>query len=842
MFYSSQGVPTSKPTEVEDGEVDDAKLSGAASATNVIKSAPESRGTPEASLAASTAPSTNEPKKSDILLRREQIQRENAAKALAQSPSNPLDRSENSRNFTPTSLPDRGPHNLPSRPELPFPDRQPLDRHRHGDRRDARDGRDRDARVPRLPDLNRLDRPGDRTREYPPNDRRGAEITSRDFGRPSDRSAAPERERVRLDPPRWTADSARENSERAANNARMNESSGRLSRETAMPPPRIPAASSDRGPNINPERLSQVNPERQEIINPERAALISGGNASEARSDSPRRLREERDRPSPRQQSPRRHQSDRDHSDSRREDRTGRNGPSDNHSASRARIDEPVPAPPAGPRGDRSVERTGERGDRSSFQPIQPQPRPVDLDHGRLNNTNTRQQQSDPNFGRLNTTAQDIPSGPRDRNSRARNPSRRESGRVTTEMPRPPTPEMQPPTGPSGRHPRRTASGQFDPAPITANSLPTTPAAAPSPSPSISVHPDRLKHLAQGPQPSPSTPQSANQSPAPPMYQDRSRAFGNETPPVRPPPSQVSSGNSRPHMPSVVIGGPPSGPKASQASQASPITPGANGLAAPTGPASGTERNNRGRQRGGNQISSINNLLQQGGQQNAPDRGHRGRGSARAGGPPEMPTSASAVSVPPPPPIARLEGRDMGRDTINSERVDLITGSSPAVDDRDRERSSRRHQSGRHSRRNSKSPDRPRDMKRGPPEEERAARSEHRDRRNDRGDGERERHVARTPPRDIVPGRDLAGGAPRESGRDRERDRDSGRRDGREREGHEATWPGEKGPERGSGGRTRDARGDERRDGRGREDSGRKRRSEEGAMESRGHDKRPRRN
>jgi THO complex subunit 2 len=320
---------------------------------------------------------------------------------------------------------------------------------------------------------------------------------------------------------------------------------------------------------------------------------------------------------------------------------------------------------------------------------------------------------------------------------------------------------------------------------------------------------------------------------------------------VRPPPTQVNSGNPRPHIPSIITGGPPSGPKASQAS---PITSGANGLAAPTGPASVTERNIRGRrERGGNQISSINTLLQQGGQQNALDRGHRGRGVARAGGQPETPVSTPATLVPPPPPPppGRPEARDLGRDMVNSERVDLITGNAPANDDRDRERSSRRERSGRHSRRGSRSPDRTRDMKRGPPEEDRAPRSEHRDRRSDRGEGERERHQGRSPHRELIPGRDM-GGPPRESGRDRERDRDSGRRDGRERDGardaHDAGWPGERGErglERGSGGRNRDARGefrgDERRDGRGRDDSGRKRRSEEGMMDSRGQDKRPRR-
>ncbi|TVY19663.1 THO complex subunit 2 [Lachnellula arida] len=809
---SSLGVVTPKPTEVEDGEVDDAKISGVVPTTSAVKPASNSRSTSEANSAAPVVPSGAEPKKSDVLLRREIIQRENAAKALAST------RPENTRNSTPSSLPDRGSHNLPSRPELPFPGRQQLDRHRHGDRRD---GRDRDARDPR---------------EYPPGDRRGGDPNPREFGRPSDRNVGPERERVRLDPPRWTPDSSRENLERAANNNRMNETSGRLSRENGMPPPRTAAVPSDRGTTTDPERLPQVNLERQELINPERAALISGSKSSDTRSVSPRRLREDpRDRLSARSQSPRRHTSDRDHLDSRRNDSSSRGGPADGYGPSHIRNEEPAPPPPAGPRSDRPPDRIGERGDRAPFQSTPPQTRLVDPDHGRLN-TNSRQQ-ADPNFGRLNATTQDIPSGPRDRNTpRNRNSSRRDA-RGPTEMPRPPTPEKQPPTGPSsGRHSRRTASGQFDTISIATSSVPTTPAA---PSPSSSIHPDRLKHLgSQAAQPSAPAPHSANPSPTPAMYQERNRTFGNETPPVRPLPTQVNSGNSRPHMPSVITGGPPSGPKASQAS---PITPGGNGFAAPTGPASATERNVRGRrERGGNQISSINTLLQQGGQQNAP--GHRGRGVARASGQPEAPTSNPATPIapppPPPPPPGRPEARELGRDMVNSERVDLITGNAPVSDER---------------RGNAAVAENDPDAtavavpERGPPEEERAPRSEHRDRRSDRGEGERERHPGRSPHRELIPGRDM-GGAVRDSGRDRERDRDSGRRDGRERdaarEAHEAGWSGERGdrvPERGSGGRNREARGDERRDGRGRDDPGRKRRSDEGMIDSRGHDKRPRR-
>ncbi|TVY83037.1 THO complex subunit [Lachnellula suecica] len=836
---SSLGILAPKPTEVEDGEVDDAKNPAAGSTTTAGQ--PASASTPgklpEDQPATPSASSIVEPKKSEVLLRREQfLQRENAAAKLAhpQPHSNVPSRPENPRNLTPSSAPDRGPHNLPSRPEVSFPGRQQPDRRGHTDRRDGRDSR--------LSDSNRTDRPGDRPRDYPPGDRRGGEPNPRDFGRPSDRSGGSNHDRARLDPPRWTADSPRDNLERTALNNRMSENNGRLSRDNPMPPPRMNTASLDRGPTINPERLSQVAPERAEIIDPGRAALISSGNSSDVRSESPRRPREEsRDRPAPRPLSPRRHASGRDHLDSRRDDRSGRNGPADGYPSSRGSMDEPAP-PPAGPRGDRPTDRVGDRGDRSNFQQNQSQARPVDPEHGRLNS----RQPLDPNFGRLNATTQDIPSGPRDRNPRSNRaaPTRRD-GRVSSELPRPPTPEKQPPTGPS-RHPRRSGSGQFDSIATTvANSLPTTPVA---PSPSGSIHPDRLKHLGSQAQVT-APPPPPNPSAAPPMHPDRVNTFAPEIP-VKSSPNHINSNHTRPPVPAVAAG-PPSGPKASQSS---PITPGGNSFAAPTGPASSNERN-RGRrgERSGNQITAINTLIQQGGQQNAPERGHRGRGTVRAGG--DTPISAPSTPVippppPPPPPHGRPDIRDIGRDMVNSERVDLITGNATPNDDREKERGSRRERSGRHSRRSSRSQDRNRDPKRGAPEEDRASRSDHRDRRSDRSEGERERHQARSPHRDIAQGREM-GGSVRESARDRERDsgrRDSGRERDPARDGHDGGWPGERGdrgPERGSSGRNShnrgEVRGEERRDGRGREDGGRKRRSDGEGMMDRGHDKRPRR-
>ncbi|CAG8957333.1 hypothetical protein HYFRA_00010757 [Hymenoscyphus fraxineus] len=829
---SSTSISTPKLGEVEDGEVDDAK--NAAAGAKSTKPALDAMATTPAPQAAP------EPKdgRSEVLIQRERIRRENAAKAqsAAQSHSSAPSRPDTSRVNNSMVLPDRGPLSLPSRPEVPFPGRS-LDRHRqHPDRRDIRD-----------PGPGRMDRPGDRPREYNGIDRRG-EPGARDFGRLPDRIPGPDRERTRPDPPpRWTPDSSRDNAniDRAANSGRSNDGNGRMPRENGMPPPRALGVSADRGaPPINPDRLDRISHATPDLINPERAALIS----SDVRSESPRRHRDDRDRGGPRVQSPpRRHGSDRDHLEGRRDDRSSRAGPGDNHS-SRGRNDE-IP-PPAGPRNDRPSERTLDRNDRSGAFQSPPNPRTVDPNHGRLNPA----PQQDPSFGRLNPApTQDIPSGPRDRHLRgSRNISgpARSDGRDTRVQPeqivRPPTPEKQPPTGPaSGRHSRRTASGQFDNVSLQSGSAPSTPTVGAA-STAMHTHPDRMRVIGSNPQ----TPVAT-----PPMHPDRMKAaFGSEPhsrPPLPPNQMHSSGGRNRPPVPAVNTATPPSGPKGVQQS---PITPNSNGMVPPTGPSSNNERQQRG---GGarRQLTGINSMLQQAGQ---PDRMNvRGRGGARGGMQQESPISASPNSmIPPPPPPP--PGRPGPRDQI-PDRVELFDNNeAPPVEDREKERSSRRP--GRHSRRSSRSPDRVRESKRTGADDERPSRSEHRERRGgDRGlerDPERERHPGRSPHRDLVTGRE-PGGSSRDGGRERDSHRESGRRDGRERDvvrdPHEVPWNGDRGgSERTVGGRSREdrpSRGDDRRGGEGRDtrgsrgdDSGRKRRGDEGGMDSRGHEgKRPRR-
>ncbi|KAH6715946.1 transcription factor/nuclear export subunit protein 2-domain-containing protein [Leptodontidium sp. MPI-SDFR-AT-0119] len=865
---SSQGASAPKvPTaaEVEDGEVDDAKTTRA---TTKSSASVENTRDSKHPLPPATA---LESKKMDVLAERDRFK---AAKALQSMPGNVPSRPDIGRNLPPTSLLDQRSPNLPSRPDAPFPSRDLLDRHpRHGERRDGRDSRIQESRLDRTSSrpgdrpVERLgDRPGDRPREFPGTERRAPEPATREFGRSSDRVPGSDRERTRPDPPpRWTADSAREKLERTAQAREVD--SGRLSRD--MPPPRASAQPSDRVPTTTSDRSPAVIPERQEIINPERAALISADKNPPSRSNSPRRGREEpRERISSRPQSPRRHGADKDHSDSRRDDRPSRNGPQESYNSPRSRIEDVQP-PPAGPRSDRTAER--ERSgphDRPAFQPTQPPPRSLDPDHGRLNAAS--RPQPDPNFGRLTAPAPDIPSGPRDRNTRGNRmgnaPAPPRPNARSGELPRPPTPEKQPPTGPSGgRHPRRSASGQFDSTPVASgpNATPATPV---TPSPASAIHPDRLKHLG-GPVAQPQVQPQTPQQPAGGIHPDRLRAFSSDDPVKPQAQSQMNHNNnnrSRPNVPPLATSGPPSGPKGSQAS---PVHPGPNGFAAPTGPASATERAARGGRR---QLAGINTMLQQAGQQNTPERVNiRGRGGRMSTGMgPETPISGPptpSLPVPPPPPgppPARQEtARDPGRDLINPARADLITGAEAPNKERDQDRSGRRERSGK-SRRSSRSPGRDRESKRGAPDDGYSQRTEYRDRSDrragERGEAEKDRHQSKSSPapaRDLMAGRESTGG--RDSGRDRERgdrDRDSSRRDGRERDitrDPNSGWSGERGNERGGGRSSRDTRssgdlrgsGEDRRDGRSsREEGSRKRRSDEGGMESRsGHDKRVRR-
>jgi THO complex subunit 2 len=872
-------------SEVEDGEVDDAKASTSAEpagGTAITAQGIPTANTPKAPvpLPENSSPSTPLP------VRVEPVPRASTPKAPASMPSQsgPAQRSDNSRSFS-SSILDKQHPGLPSRPDVPFPSHR-LDRHmssRPGERRDGHQIRG--------------DRPGDIMRDRPRDslERRGLDNIPRDLNRPSDRSLGPDRERDRHDPirrggePRDSRD-ARENRDlrdrSSMDNMRLPDTNGRLTRGDAMGPPRPATLQSDRASStLNAERLLPVNAER----------LAHMPTNNEQRPDPPRGGREEhRDRPPSRPHSPRRVDSyiaERDHLHGRRNDRSniGRSSISDMQDFPRNRHDEQWAAP-AGPRDDRPSDRgTSERGrDSSTFQPSQPPPRSLDPDHGRLNQTS--RPQPDPNFGRLNSgPPPPIPSGPRDRNMRLGGgpgganrmpsvPQSRFEGRSTQQdPPRPPTPDRQPPTGPaSNRPPRHSAPGQFDaPAPPTIPASSSTVAA----SLTTSIHPDRLKHLdtieSQGNLQS--TPQQASPPPLPTVpslvsgvHPDRLKAIHGDQGPPRPPPlPAIQTANIRSstiNAPSPVSSGPPLGPKGHHSSNNTPSTP--NGMSAPTGPASNIDRT-RGPRR---QLAGIQNTLQQAGQQgperfgdrvtNIRGRSTRNSGLNSPGVEPHSPSGPPTPTMPTPRPDAR-EGfmpSDRNRDVISSDRPDLFSnrGHNGLDNDHERERadshtrvrdgppaSGRRERSDRHnSRRNSREHSPARDHR-----EDREQRSGREPRiLDDPSRSGEEYRGRRTGERDR-----RQGGSSEMSGRGGEREL-GGRRDGgdKNRAGPslELEWSGNQSDLiRGSGGR-RDGRSgvnDGRRDSRGgREDgsgSSRKRRTDESGLggDIRGHDKRPRR-
>ncbi|RAL62149.1 hypothetical protein DID88_002633 [Monilinia fructigena] len=416
-------------------------------------------------------------------------------------------------------------------------------------------------------------------------------------------------------------------------------------------------------------------------------------------------------------------------------------------------------------------------------------------------------------------------------------PQGRRDGRLANspaDIPRPPSPDKQPPTGPSGgRHPRRLGPGQIEPTSSAHTASPTTSVTS---APTSGVHPDRLKHLGpQSTQPPVQAPPVATAAPSG-MHPDRVRSFGGQAAAANIPSSHQENTRSRPTAPPLQTQVAPLGPK-SQA-QNSPVSR-MNG--APTGPASSNERAPRGG-RQPNLINNINRMLEETKHPQGQER--RGR---RQGGQPQTPISGPPTPIlpppPPPPGPPPAQTRDSGRDLINPARADLIGNPASGNDDRGRgdrgERGSRNDRSTR-SRRTSPS-DRNRDQKRGgPPEEERSSRGEHRSRGGDRElvDWKWKREW---------------------TGRARNRDRDSSRRDNHggdrdsQRDQHDAAtgsgnWlnpPDNRGGDRGDRRNQRSDRSDRGdRDGRGMRDdgsSGRKRRSDADGLREGGHDKRPRR-
>ncbi|KAK7704838.1 THO2 plays a role in transcriptional elongation [Diaporthe eres] len=244
-------------------------------------------------------------------------------------------------------------------------------------------------------------------------------------------------------------------------------------------------------------------------------------------------------------------------------------------------------------------------------------PRSHDSDRG-------RPAQQDPNYGRLNPipTVAEAPQGPRGRG--ARNSSRissmpsgpRSDGRMPPpDTNRAPSPDRQPPTGPSSSRPRRGPSAQFDHATNSSSAQPSMPAGG--------LHSDRGHQFEQ------------------PMHPDRLRHI------VPPPPPPREPSHSRPQVPPIHTSdrvATPTGPSASRQGQSShPNTPVAEQNAphsAPTGPSANKER-----QRGSvrRQLEKLQDNITPG---NKRDGDHRRPRQSMPDSDAQILTGASPVSTP----------------------------------------------------------------------------------------------------------------------------------------------------------------------------------------------------
>ncbi|KAF4122980.1 THO complex subunit 2 [Geosmithia morbida] len=428
-----------------------------------------------------------------------------------------------------STLPDRPPHNLPIRPDVPIPghysERYPHGQQRTTDRRDVRgprDARERETRDPR-----------DGREQQPHRDPREGWHGDVEW---NDRNRA--------------------NSGSAGQEPSMNPERAALFRQEGQDRPPRSAVRDTESPNVRGRRPPPHN-DTPDNVNPARPGLVGEG-ADNTPSRGPREMAREmaRDR-TPRTSSPRRsggrypEGSDQDHARP-----PSRPHPADGRSGGR----QPRERSPHAPRNYREGDRGGaplpDKG--SARDPPFPRDGP-DYDH-------RAGQHEDQNYGRLNpiqltATTGEIPSGPRGRGRGARahgpmppGPPDNSSGRYapgfgsssSQRMPSPQPTERQPPTGPSGRASSRRGYEPGPPGPST----PASSANAVQPervrnlnntsseahaAPAAGVHPDRLAQLGGG-----GGGDNSRNAPTPPSSSapDRSSRSSNDT---RPAPSTPSA-------------------------------------------------------------------------------------------------------------------------------------------------------------------------------------------------------------------------------------------------------------------------------------------------------------
>lgn len=650
----TQGSATTsmQPVEVEDGEVKDGKDSKSSSAPDHRE---QLRATPATSkpLGQDTGAAKEFANKDKPPVSSSRPATPKPNTAVPATTSSSAGRNDNSR---PSGT--RLPHSLPSRPDVPIPGysrRNPTP----DDRRDSpRDNREqippRELREPREPrdrhrDPRDVSREAREPRDHRPQDNtRGDRRDQHESGRLSERDwpSRPEPVSRRGEP---SADrDARPGRDRGQAFGR--DSRGPREQPVVVPQsqPAAPVPAAEEPP-INPQRAALFQEDdRGEMVNPQRAALIQNA-PSHSSTRSPRDSG--RDRTSSRTSSPRR--DDRPHPSGP----SGNHGREDRHTRRNGGTAEPLPLPAR--EGDTPRDSDRPTSDRSRDTPHQGLPsRPQETERNRSS-------QQDPNYGRLNpipSIPDTVPQGPREgpregpRGRGARNSSRvsstptapRSDGRMLPpDAPRAPSPDRQPPTGPSSSRARRGQPSQPDQAQATGG--PT------AHMPNTGMHPDRIRQFESG-------------SSQVPIHPDRMNAIAPVPPP--PPPSGPPPSRSRPAVPPIHTNDRaptptgPSGPRHGHGSLPNtPVAEQSAPYAVPTGPA-GTHERQRGSVR--RQLENLQNSITP----NRRDSGYRGQRASVPDSDAQVLTGGSPISTPVterPDPMRRIpmpERPQLGNDNI----------------------------------------------------------------------------------------------------------------------------------------------------------------------------------
>ncbi|KAI9884373.1 MAG: rim15, signal transduction response regulator [Watsoniomyces obsoletus] len=770
------------------------------------------------------------------------------------TPSNgPPPRPDVNKQSSASALPPTVQHSLPKRPDIPstmsrlqdrrLPERHPVadrsgpgpqdQRSRQPDRTSAEYGRlERQVEPPReTPDRRQnVGRPASRGSERPqergpPTDRgRGdgrGDAHRADLMNNSPR-IAPNSERSSQpstrDPRTGPADSQRaDNRFRERSNAHESPSASKgadvipESRNSTMPPPRTINPVSERpglSPN-EPDRRQRGPSDRDDRRERPNRPSTPGAKDERRGPSLDGRLNARRDEPPPsdgrrRDEPPYQHERRRDEQQ-HVEERRSLAAPDSNSNRSRNDHSHTPTGAPTGPRGDRFSRPNGP-GD--AFSPTSDRPRDqhmagtpaathqsshaANIESGRSHyDQGAVARPQDPNYGRLNASPGDIPSGPR------RGMVGRGNRSVTAPQPPPaprpteldtrnagsssqPTQGRQPPTGPSNRSSHRSASGQFDHPFSPHSTAPSTPATGSMPIELAGMHPDRLKSLQR------STDGSTQQRP-PMSSNETGAAASNAT--TAPPHNMAPSGPR----------GAPLPPQHHAATNAS------NGRNPPAGTATATDRGRGGDKR----FADLPNILQQGaGTPSGSDSINRSvniRGRGGRSGVMEPPSPSSRPDTP---------SNNNGRPDLVHGRPNGLANSTEAENNQSssrgrptleasRDRADRR----RSARTRSRSPSRDREhSRRG--DDRPPRREEHRDRRSGGGGGgaggggePREARESRggrggrggRGREEVAPGGGAGGGEPAwggddggerrdDRGRDRERERERERERDKERE------------------------------------------------------------